>query len=143
MDARQVVILDKVTEIEKKHKRAAHVKERHSRLEANLVFQVKVGDMIRRVTGVLDDAEETVTQKDEVEAPKPKKFVSDEEGGGVFGTSKNDRPKCVPSRPLASPRVPSPTCRQGSSSFAASPPHPPPLARAARRERKTPTTCRP
>jgi len=78
------------------HKKTAHVKERHGRLEANLMFQTRVGDMIRRVAGVLDDAESQVNGEDAktLTPPKagaggvPQQFQSDEDGGGVMGTSK-------------------------------------------------------
>jgi hypothetical protein len=88
---RQVIILDKVAEIDKLHKKAAHVKSRKGRLEANLSFQTRVGDSIRRITSVLNDAEDEVNglnvKKVAIET-KPKEFVSDEDGGGVFGQSK-------------------------------------------------------
>ena len=60
MKARGAVMDEKVKKITKNHEKLAKVKERKIRLATNLDFQSWVGDMIRRVGGVLESAQETV-----------------------------------------------------------------------------------
>ncbi|GMH85276.1 hypothetical protein TL16_g10178 [Triparma laevis f. inornata] len=60
MEKRGGILNEEVKKITKKHDKLAKVKERHIRLASNLEFQSRVGDMIRRVGGVLESAQETV-----------------------------------------------------------------------------------
>ena len=67
-------IMDKkVSEIGKSHEKKAKVKERHKRLENNLVFQAKVGDMLRRVALTIEQANDVVEGKTEMKRVVEKK----------------------------------------------------------------------
>ena len=57
---RRLVLDEEVSKIVTRHQKSAKVKERKTRLENNLVFQAKVGDMLRRVERHIEDAAEVI-----------------------------------------------------------------------------------